>query len=144
VAEANFSERNMFRLAAFATAAAAVSISAAPALAAPVHITIPGDAYVYEGTTLPPATDNAPVFQPPGLNLPFDPAQAALAAMQFVPWAHENRASLADNGSLIRTLARTGESFSEHWSRCEARYASYSVADNTYLDAAGVPRNCGI
>ena len=133
----------MFRLATLA-AVAVLAASAVPALAAPVHITIPGDAYVYEGTTLPPSTDNAPVFQPPGLNIPFDPAQAAIASMQFVPWAHQNRASLADNGSLIRTLARTGESFSEHWSRCEARYASYSVADNTYLDADGVLRNCGI
>ena len=113
-----------------------------PAFAAPVYITVPGGGYVYEGTELPPSTDTAPIFQPPGINLPFDPAQAANASMQTVPWAHRNTPELADNGALIRTLARTGDSFAEHWSRCEARYASYSVADNTYLDAGGVPRNC--
>src|SRR6476660_9438362 len=110
------------------------AIAATPALAAPVYITVPGDSYVYEGTMLPPSGPDVPIFPPPQIGAPFDPAGAAIAAMQHVPWAHRTHSDYADNAVLIRTLSRTGDSLAAHWAKCQARYATYNLTDDTYTD----------
>lgn len=120
------------------------AVAATPALAAPVYITVPGGSYVYEGTTLPPSGPDTPIFPPPQIGAPFDPAAAAANAMQHVPWAHHTRVSLAGNTNLVRALARAGDSLSAHWEKCQAQFASYNLADDTYIDSDGLPRNCPI
>src|SRR3569623_1911748 len=122
--------------------AAIVASAATPVLAAPVIITVPGGNYVYEGTELPPPRPDVDIFPPPANGAPFDPAQAAISAMQHVPWAHRTHLDYGDNAVLIRTLARTGDSFAEHWAKCQARYATYNLADDTYIDSSGLPQNC--
>ena len=122
--------------------AAIVASAATPVLAAPVIITVPGGNYVYEGTELPPPRPDVDIFPPPAIGAPFDPAQAAISAMQHVPWAHRTHLDYGDNAVLIRTLARTGDSFAEHWAKCQARYATYNLADDTYIDSSGLPQNC--
>jgi len=31
-----------------------------------------------------------------------------------------------------------------HWAKCQARYATYNLADDTYTDSSGLPQNCRI
>jgi hypothetical protein len=124
--------------------ATVVAATATPVLAAPVIITVPGGNYVYEGTELPPSGPDVDVFPPPAIGAPFDPAQAAVNAMQHVPWAHRAHLDYADNAVLIRTLARTGDSLAMHWAKCQARYVTYNLADDTYTDSSGLPQNCRI
>ena len=124
--------------------ATTVALIASPVLAAPLIITVPGGNYVYEGTDLPPRGPDVDIFPPPAIGAPFDPAQAAINAMQHVPWAHRTHLDYADNAVLIRTLSRTGASLAEHWAKCQARYATYNLADDTYTDSHGLPQNCRI
>ena len=124
--------------------ATAAAVAATPAFAAPLYITVPGGNYVYEGTELPPNGPDVYVFPPPEIGAPFDPAGAAANAMQHVPWAQHTRVSLADNANLVRTLARTNDSLAMHWTKCQARYPTYNLADDTYTDGNGLPQNCRI
>lgn len=120
----------------------AVAALVSPAVAQPLIITVPGGA-VYEGPELAPSEPYPLVAPPPIIGGRFDPAQAAINAMATVPWAR-HVAPAGPSPVLAATLLRTGDSFAEHWARCQARYGSYSVADDTYLDAAGIPHACPI
>ena len=44
--------------------------------------------------------------------------------------------------ALAETLVRTGDSFSQHWIKCQARYASYSLVTDTYDGRDGLPAPC--
>jgi hypothetical protein len=121
---------------------AVLAATALPAFAQPLIITVPGGTPVYEGSVLPPSSAYPLVGPPPQIGGRFDPAQAAINAMATVPWARHAVATSAPGPALAATLLRTGDSFAEHWARCQARYGSYSVADDTWLDAAGFPRAC--
>ena len=78
----------MSRLSVILATAAALAVT--PVLAAPVYITVPGGSYVYEGTTLSPSGPDVPIFPSPPIGAPFDPAGAAIASMQSVPWGAPN------------------------------------------------------
>ena len=132
----------MSRLSVILATAAALAVT--PVLAAPVYVTVPGGSYVYEGTTLSPSGPDVPIFPSPPIGAPFDPAGAAIASMQSVSWAHRTHLDYSDNAVLIRTLARTGDSLAAHWAKCQARYATYNLADDTYTDSSGLPQNCRI
>jgi hypothetical protein len=131
----------MSRLAMTLLGAAAFASTALPVFAQPLVITVPGGTPVYESPVLPPSSPYPLVSPPPPIGGRFDPAQAAINAMATVPWAR-HAATSGPNPVLVETLLRTGDSFAEHWARCQAQYGSYSIADDTYLDAAGIPRAC--
>lgn len=132
----------MSRLTMSLLGAAVLAAATLPAPAQPLVITVPGGTEVYEGPVLPPSSPYPLVSPPPQIGGRFDPGQAAINAMATVPWARHAAATEAPSPVLAETLLRTGDSFAEHWRRCQARYGSYSVADDTYLDAAGIPRAC--
>ncbi|HVY52247.1 MAG TPA: hypothetical protein VHA07_11905 [Devosia sp.] len=115
---------------------------ALPAQAQPLVITVPGGTPIYPGLVLPPGGSYPLVTAPPQIGGRFDPAQAALNAMATVPWARHAGVSQALSPALVDTLLRTGDSFAEHWTKCQARFGTFSLADDTYLGADGIPRNC--
>jgi len=118
---------------------AAIALPGA-ALAQPVHITVPGG--YYEAPLPPSQSYDYYAVQPPSFSLPFDPAGAAQNALVAVPWAHHVRVDYAMSPALASTLARTHDSFSAHWSKCQARFSSYNLVDDTYTGRDGVPRYC--
>lgn len=111
------------------------------AFAQPVHITVPGG--YYEPPLPPSQSYDYYAVQPPGFLLPFDPAGAAQNALAAVPWAHHVRVDYATSSpTLASTIARTGDSLSAHWIKCQARYSSYNLVNDTYVDRDGVPHYC--
>ena len=139
----------MIRLHALALAAALTA--AAPVLAAPVHITVPGGG-------LPDPTpprheifgfDNDPVARdllwddfltPDNLGGPFDGARHALEAEAIAhPTVHFRQQW---NPTLAATLVRTGDSFSAHWLKCQRAFASYDLVSDTYMGPRGISRPC--
>ncbi len=121
--------------------AAACAVCAAPALAAPLNITVPGDPFVYD--TLPDIpTYNYNLGGDPWAGGNFNAATAAQNSLIAVPWANRHYQSPYSNLAMAVELVRKGESFGDHWMRCEARYASYSVVGDTYRDNHGVPHAC--
>lgn len=128
-----------FALAALVLMAAAALPAAA--LAQPVHITVPGT--YYEAPLPPSQSYDYYAVQPPSFLLPFDPAGAAINSTAQIPWAHHVRVDYATSSpTLASTLARTGDSLGSHWSKCQARYGTYNLVDDTYTDRDGVPRYC--
>ncbi len=68
----------------------------------------------------------------------FDPAAAAINAELAI---HPRTRQIQLDPELFSTLARTGENATEHFLRCQARYPSYDLASDTWLDN-GLPRRC--
>jgi hypothetical protein len=121
----------------------AMAAVAAPVVAQPIDITVPyygpgdsydgprpfyNDDYVYGSRT----------WDDPGR---FDPAAAAINALNI---SHFNvprgRSNLNYNRAI--TLNATGDSILEHQLKCQAAYASYDLATDTYLSDHGIPRPC--
>lgn len=119
--------------------AAAIGVSA-PALAQPLDIIVPG------GTLF---LDRAPGDFPdrrivrtpvtPGGN--FDPAQASLNALAISNF-YPPPGYVSINFDRALTLNATGQSILEHQLRCQAAYATYDLASDTYLGDNGIPRPC--
>ena len=130
----------MRRSSSLAIAFIAIAASVAPAMAAPLIITVPGGDRFGENPRVSPFYDyNVPLLSVPGGK--FDPAAAATQAYFAVHPAVRNVGPLWP-ASLGETLIRTGDSFSEHWSKCQARYASYNLVSDTYDGRDGVPAPC--
>lgn len=123
--------------------AVALAALAAPAAAQPIDITVPyyGPGDTYDGPR-PFYNDDynygAPTWDDPGR---FDPAAAAINALNI---SHFNtprgRSSINYNRAI--TLNATGDSILEHQLKCQAAYASYDLASDTYLGSHGIPRPC--
>lgn len=124
-----------------AIAAALVIGAAAPALAQ-VEIVVPG------GTVEAPDTAPRPIYNddyvvgtPADRLRDFDPEAYAINALRvsnFFP----RRGQVPFNVDRAVTLNATGESIAEHQLRCQAAYASYELASDTFLDANGIPQPC--
>ena len=82
--------------------------------------------------------------QQPLITLPgdrFDPAQAAIDGDLAVRHPAHNVGPIYP-AALAETLLRTGDSFGDHWIKCQARYASYNLVTDTYDGRDGVPAPC--
>lgn len=114
--------------------------AAAPAAAQPLDIIVRGGAVVPD-TTPRDFPDRRIVRTPitPGGN--FDPAQAslnALAVSNFYPAP----GYVEINFDRAFTLNATGDSILEHQLKCQAAYASYDPASDTFIGANGIPQPC--
>jgi len=69
----------------------------------------------------------------------FDPAAAAINAELAI---HPRTRQLHLDYELADTLIRTGQTATQHYLRCQARYPTYDLASDTYLDSNGFPRRC--
>lgn len=131
----------------------AVALAAStPVLAQPLRITVPG------GTALPDPNlqrhdlfgfDNDPTARailwndyrtPDRFGGPFDGARAAMDAEAI---AHPKvRFRQQWNPDLAATLIQTGDSFAQHWQKCQRVFASYDLVSDTYSGPGGIPRPC--
>src|SRR5882757_1347788 len=109
--------------------AAALSVLlAAPALAAPLIITVPGQAPV-----LPPLFEKKYHVPPTVWQNPtgrFSPGDAALDAVFHTPWAHYDGRVPEMSDETMTTLIVTGDSIGAHMLKCQAAHASYSIVDD--------------
>lgn len=112
-----------------------------PAVAQPLQIVVPGGSYFsYPDDDVPNFNSSPDVFRAPvDPSGRFDPAQAAINAL------HHSRFWL--RGSMFNvdravTLNATGDSILEHQLKCQAVYASYDLASDTYIGSNGIPRPC--
>lgn len=131
---------------------AATLATSAPAIAQPLRIVVPG------GTVLPDPDlqrhylfgfDNDPTARailwndyltPERFGGPFDGARAALDAEAI---AHPRiRVRQQWNEEVAASLIRTGNSFAEHWLRCQQNFPGYDLVTNTYWGPGGIPRPC--
>ncbi|HEX4298461.1 MAG TPA: hypothetical protein VHZ56_10610 [Devosia sp.] len=120
--------------------AAACALWTLPALAAPVHITVPGGTFDYSSPSSPyfvDPLDNYSIYSP---DQPYDPVEAAVERNVIV--LHQYHTAQPLNPELAAALIRNGESYSQHWARCAAHYATYELAGDTYVDGRGVPQPC--
>jgi len=123
-----------------AIALIAIAVGVAPALAAPLHITVPGgNHFGYNPPESPFFDYSVPLLSVPGDR--FDPAEAAIAGDLAVRHPVRNVGPLFP-ASLGETLIRTGDSIGDHWIKCQARYASYNLVSDTYDDRDGLPAPC--
>ena len=119
---------------------AAIGALATPALAQPLDIVVPGGSLVPNSVS-PDFPDRRIVRTPVTPNGNFDPAQAsinALAVSKFYP----PNGFVSINYDRALTLNATGSSILEHQLRCQATYATYDRATDTYLGENGLPRPC--
>ncbi len=122
-------------------AVAFLALAAAPVAAQPLDITVPGGARDF----LPPPPPfsfydyNTPLVTLPGER--FDPAQAAIQA-DLAVHPKAGPVQVLYPAATAETLIRTGESFGTHWTRCQARYASYNLVTDTYDGRDGTPLPC--
>ena len=112
----------------------------APAAAQPLDIIVGG------GTIVPDSTprdfpDRRVVRTPvtPGGN--FDPAQASLNALAISNF-YPAPGYVSINYDRAYTLNATGDSILEHQLKCQAAYATYDPATDTYVGAYGIPQPC--
>ena len=128
------------------------ALAATPVLAQPLRITVPG------GSPLPDPTlqrhyvfgfDNDPTARailwndyrtPDRFGGPFNGARAAADAAAI---AHPTvRFRQPWNFDTAATLIRTGDSFAEHWLRCQHAFASYDLVTDSYPGPDGIPQPC--
>jgi hypothetical protein len=123
-----------------ALTAIAVGFFAAPAIAQPLEIIVPGGTII-PNSVAPDFPDRRIVRTPvtPGGN--FDPAQASLNALAISNF-YPPRNFVSINYDRALTLNATGTSILEHQLRCQATYATYDLASDTYLGEDGLPRPC--
>jgi hypothetical protein len=123
-----------------------------PAVAQPLHITVPGGSELSDPTLQRHyifGFDNDPdarailwndYLTPDRFGGPFNGARAAMDAESI---AHPKvRFRQQWNYDTAATLSRTGDSFSEHWLKCQRAFASYDLVTDTYTGAGGLPRPC--
>ncbi len=110
---------------------------AAPAFAAPAHVVVHGAYPLY----VPPSYYDSygadlagDGFYGDPLSRYYDPAGAIPDTQYYGPPAVDL--------VLARTLDRTGDSVLGHILKCQARYATYSAASNTYFGRNGIPVAC--
>jgi hypothetical protein len=128
------------RSSSLAIALIAIAASVAPAIAAPLIITVPGGNEFGENPRVSPFYDyNVPLLSVPGGK--FDPAAAATEAYFAVHHPVRNVGPLWP-ASLGETLIRTGDSIAGHWIKCQAHYASYNLVTDTYDGHDGLPTPC--
>jgi hypothetical protein len=119
---------------------AAVMGVAAPAVAQSLNIIVPGGTYGGFEDEPPTFNNNPDIYRAPiDPSSRFDPAQAAINAI------HHSRFWL--RGSMFNldravTLNATGDSLLEHQLKCQAAYATYDLASDTYIGSHGIPRPC--
>ncbi len=122
--------------------AAALVIASAPPALAQVEIVVPGGTVETPDTAPRPIYNDDYVYGTPADRLrDFDPAAYAINALRisnFFP----RRGHVSFNIDRAVTLNESGESIAEHQIRCQAAYASYELASDTFLDANGIPRPC--
>lgn len=121
-------------------AAAAIGVTAAPALAQPLDILVPGGVFLPDPTP-PDFPDRRIVRTPVTPNGNFDPAQASLNALAISNF-YPPRNFTSFNYDRALTLNATGTSILEHQLRCQAAYPTYDLASDTYLGGNGLPRPC--
>lgn len=118
----------------------AMGILATPAVAQPLEILVPGG-IVMPNSVSPNFPDRRIVRTPVTPGGSFDPAQAslnALAVSNFYPAP----GFVSINYDRALTLNAMGTSILEHQLRCQATYASYDLASDTYIGENGLPRPC--
>ena len=132
----------MRRSSAFAIAFVAAALIIAPAIAAPLIITVPGGERFGENPPESPFYDySVPLLSAPLPGGQFDPVAAAIQGDLSVRHPVRNYGPLWP-ASLGETLIRTGDSISQHWLKCQARYASYNLVSDTYDTRSGRPAPC--
>jgi hypothetical protein len=113
---------------------------AGPAVAQPLEIVVPGGSYFPSDDDGPSFNNNPDIYRAPidpaGR---FDPGQAAINALHH---SHFWLRGSSFNLDRAVTLNATGDSILEHQLKCQAAYASYDMASDTYLGSNGIPRPC--
>ena len=71
----------------------------------------------------------------------FDPAQASLNALTISNF-YPPPGYISINYDRAFTLNATGDSILEHQLKCQAAYATYDPASDTYIGAYGIPQPC--
>lgn len=112
-----------------------------PALAQPVDITVPFGPGSSPDSAPRLFYDDDYVYGTPFNPHYFDPAAAAINALNISHF-YPPRGHRSLNIDRAITLNATGDSIAEHQARCQAAYPSYDLASDTYLAANGIPRPC--
>lgn len=123
-----------------ALTAAVIGALAVPAAAQPLDIVVPGGTLV-PGAISPDFHDRRIVRTPVTPNGNFDPGQASINALAISKFYPPN-GFVSINYDRALTLNATGSSMLEHQLRCQAAYATYDLATDTYLGDDGLPRPC--
>jgi hypothetical protein len=118
---------------------AATLLLTSVANAQPLDITIPYSGDPADSAPRPYYNDDYVYGDP--WNRDFDPAAAAINALNI---SHFNvpRGRSSFNVDRAITLNATGDSIATHQMKCQAAYASYDLASDTYLTDNGIPRPC--
>lgn len=123
-----------------ALTAAVIGALAMPAAAQPLDIVVPGGTLV-PGAISPDFYDRRIVRTPVTPNGNFDPGRASINALAISKFYPPN-GFVSINYDRALTLNATGSSMLEHQLRCQAAYATYDLATDTYLGDDGLPRPC--
>lgn len=88
---------------------------------------------------IPAFADDYVYGWPRNTNFPnFDPGAAAINALN----ATSPRGGGSIDFGLVEAMGRNGGSFMEHQLRCQAKYVTYDMTSDTFIDNSGMPRRC--